>query len=233
MNPYRKTAIIVGVLYIIATAAGVLSVLFSGPMLEKPLNLTNVSANENQVLAAAVFMFIMAVAVVGIAIWIYPILKKHSEALALGFVGARIIEGALFIVSIISLLSLLALSQEFVKAGAPDAVYFQTEGILLLAASDFASILGMAVFDLGALMLYYLLYQSKLVPRWLSVWGLIGAPLMFVAVTFPIFVEDPTPMISILNLPIALQEMVFAVWLIVKGFNPSAIISGSTKQDAI
>ncbi|MFC1481325.1 DUF4386 domain-containing protein [Candidatus Neomarinimicrobiota bacterium] len=213
--------------YIIATVAGVLSVVFSGPILEKPLNLINVAANESQVLIPALFIFIMALAVAGIAIWAYPILKKHNEALALGFVGARIVEGALFIVGIISLLSLLTLSQEFVKAGAADASYFHTQGILLLAASDSASILGMVIFDLGALMFYYILYQTKLVPRWLSVWGIIGAPLMLVAVSFPIYVADPTPMISVLNAPIALQEMVLAVWLIVKGFDVSAIASES------
>ncbi len=227
MNSDRKTAMIVGVLYIIATAAGVLGVLFSGPMLEKPLDLINVAKNENQVLMAVLFNFIMAVAVAGTAIWVYPILKRHDEAIALGFVGARIVEGALFIVGIIGLLSLLTLSQEFVKAGATDAAYFQTEGTLLLGASDSAFVLGMTVFDLGALMLYYLLYQSELIPRWLSVWGLIGVPMMLVAILFPLFVfgEEINPMISILNLPIALQEMVFAVWLIVKGFNSSIVVS--------
>ena len=197
MNSYRKTAIIVGILYIVATAAGVLSVLFSGPILAKPLNLIEIAANENQVLLPAICMFIMAVSVAGIAIWAYPILKRYDEALALGFVGTRIVEGVLFIVSIISTLSLLTLSQELAKVGAAEMAYFQTQATLLLAAANFASILGMDVFVLGALMLYYILYRSKLVPRWLSLWGLIGAPLMMVAVSFPIFVEEPSSMISI------------------------------------
>ena len=80
-------------------------------------------------------------------------------------------------------------------------------------------------------MLYYLLYQSKLIPRWLSAWGFIGAPLMLVAGLLPLLInEDPNSMLSTaLNIPIALQEMVFAVWLIVKGFNSSAIASESVK----
>ena len=93
--------------------------------------------------------------------------------------------------------------------------------------------LGYTVFCLGALMLYYLLYESKLIPRWLSVWGLIGAPIMLAAGLLPLLInEDPTSMLSMaLNFPLALQEIVLAVWLIVKGFNTSAIASGSAKID--
>jgi len=231
MNSHKKTARIVGVLYITATAAGVLSVLFLGSILEKPLNLVDVAANRSQVLIPALFMFIMAISVAGVAIWIYPVLRKHNEAIALGCVGARVVEGALFVVSIVSLLSLVTLSQEFVIAGGPDASFFQTEGALLLAAFNQANILGMAVFIMGALMFYYLLYQTKLVPQWLSVWGLIGAPLMLIAILSPVAVADASPMISILNAPIALQEMVLAVWLIVKGFNSTAIDYGATKTN--
>ncbi len=233
MNSNRKTAIIVGVLFIIATVAGVLSVVFSGPILEEPLNLINVSANENQMIILVLFILIMGFAVAGIGIMMYPILKKHNEALALGYVGARIIEGVLYIVSVVSLLSILTLSQEFVKAGAPDASHFQALGTLLLAASDWAFMLGITVFGLGALMLYYLLYQSKLIPRWLSVWGLIGAPLKLAGGLLIMFgsLTGSSVLATFLYLPIAVNEMVLAVWLIVKGFNPSAIASGSAKTD--
>ena len=176
----------------------------------------------------------MAVAVAGIAITMYPILRKHNGALALGYVGARIIEGIIFIVAVIGLLSLLTLSQEFVKAGAPNASYFQNLGTLLLAARDWAGhVLGSIAFSLGALMFYYLLYQSKLIPRWLSVWGLIGAPLALAEGLFLMFdLIDPFSTNAILlNIPIGVNEMVLAVWLIVKGFNSSAIASGSAKTD--
>ena len=132
---------------------------------------------------------------------IYPILKKHNEALARGYAGARIVEGVLFIVNTIAILTLLKLSQEFVKAGAQDSFYYQTLGTVLLAAGDWAYLLGLGLaFTLSALILNFVLYQSKLIPQWLSSWG------------------------------IAVQEMVFAVWLIVKGFNPSASIPGLPKQ---
>jgi hypothetical protein len=229
MNTNRKTARIVGALFIAATVATILREgVFLGPILDAPDYLINVSANENQVIIGEFFMLIDAVAVASIAIAVYPVLKKHNESIALGYVGARIIEGVLFIVVVISTLTLLSLSQEFVKAGAPDASYFQTGGALLLAASDWAFMLGLTVFCLGALIFYYLLYQSKLIPRWLSVWGLIGATMTLAAGLLPIFGQSSLSALStFLNLPIFVQEMVLAVWLIVKGFNPSAIASES------
>jgi hypothetical protein len=123
----------------------------------------------------------------------------------------------------------LTLGQEFVKAGVPDAAYFQTTGDLLLAARDWAFLIGSGlVWSLSAVILNYLLYQTKLIPRWLSVWGLFGALLSFAAYSLQFFgIKLP----EIVWLPIAVQEMVFAVWLIVKGFNPSAVASESAKTD--
>ena len=128
---HRKTAIIVGVFYIIATVASSLYVVIPELILNSPDYLVNVSANANQAGIAALIMLMDAVAVAGIAIVIYPILKKHNETLALGYVGARIVECVLFIIVVISTLTLLTLSQEFVKAGSPDASNFQTGGTIL------------------------------------------------------------------------------------------------------
>ena len=233
MNSYRKNAIIVGVLFITATVAGVLSVPFTRHI-DLPDYLINVSANATQVIVGALFELIMAFAVVGIAIWLYPILKKHNEALALGSVGARLVEGIFLLVGVVSLLSLLTLSQEFVKAGAPDASYFQTFGTLLLAVRDWAGHgIASIAFPLGALMYYYIFFQSKLIPRWLSSWGVLGAVLSLTAALLSMFgqiVPFSTNAI-LLELPIGINEMVLAVWLIVKGFNPSAIASQSAKTD--
>ena len=122
------------------------------------------------------------------------------------------------------------MSQEFIKAGSPDASYFQTGGTVLIAASNYAWMLGQSVFCIGVLMLNYLLYLSRRIPRWLSVWGFIGAPLMLVAGFLLLVDGDPNSLLStVLYAPLALQEVVFAVWLIVKGFNPSAIDSRSAK----
>jgi len=232
MNRNRKIAIIAGVLFIIATVASVLGTLFSKPILDATDYLIKISANENRIAIGALFKFIAAAASAGIAISLYPILKKYNQGLALGAVGFRIIEGMLGIAGVICLLLLTTLSQEFVKAGSPDSSYFQTSGVLIVAGRDWmGNVAGLLAFGLGALMYYYIFFQTKLVPRWLSGWGLIGIILIIVVsmlVMFRVIGPMSTTQV-VLAVPIGLQEMVLAVWLIVKGFNPSAIASGSAE----
>jgi hypothetical protein len=223
MDAFRKTAIIVGVLFITATVAYSIGMILLDPILGNSDYLTEVSENKNQVILGAFFVSIDAVAVAGIGITIYPVLKKHNESSALGYAGARIAESILFIVNVIFILTLLTLSQEYVKAGAPSDPYYQTLGTVLLAAGDWAFLLGFGLaFTLSALILNFVLYQSKFVPRWLSSWGFVGAVLLWVYYLLNYF---SVSLVEILFLPIAIQEMVFAVWLIVKGFNLPAIDS--------
>ena len=226
MDSYRKTAIIVGVLYITATVAGALTALLWEPILGSDY-LTKAVENENQVIIGALFYFIMAVAVAGIAIVIYPILKKHNEALAFGHAAARIVEGVFYIVGAIFGLLLITLSREYVAAGAPDASYFQTLGELLGPARDLAAEFGMLVFTLSALIFFYLLYQSKLVPLWLSLWGFFGAILGIPVHLLSLF-KLTIPNIDLLYIPLAICEMALAVWLIGKGFSPQVIKSNSS-----
>ncbi len=229
MDFNRKTAIIVGALFITATAAYSLGMVFLNPILDSTDYLTRVSGNAAQVRLGAFLVLIDAVAVAGIGIMIYPILKRRSEASALGYAGARIVEGVFFMVNVIAILTVLTLSREFVKAGASDASYYQTLGTLLLAVGDRAFLLGFAVaFTLSALILNLVLYQSRLVPRWLSGWGFAGAALLWVYYLIQPF---GVSQVGILFFPIAVQEMVFALWLIVKGFNPSALAAASAKTD--
>ena len=236
MNSNRKTAIIVGVLFITATVAGVLGGILSSAF-SRPSNapdyLTNISANETQLILAGLFILIMGFAAAGIGIMMYPILKKHNETLALGYARFRIMECVLFSVSVVSLLLILPLSQEFVKAGVQDASYFQTLGTLLQEGQYWAYIVGTISFGLAAPMFYYSLYQSKLIPRWLSVWGLIGVPFWWAVSLLIMFgsITEGSILETFLYLPIGVNEMVLAVWLIVKGFNSSAIASLSAKTD--
>ena len=231
MNSNKKTARIVGVFFITATVMSILGTLvFIGPILDDPDYLVSASANENRVLIGVLLEFIAAGAVVGTAVTLLPVFKKHNEALALGYVGGRIIESLFIMVSAVGAVLLLTLSREYV-AGAPDASNFQTLGTVLLAERVWTFLLGPnLVFSLNALIVSYLLYLSRLVPRWLSVWGLIGAPLILAASLLRVFdvVTLFSPIAALLAAPIALFEMVLAVWLIVKGFNPSAIGSEST-----
>jgi hypothetical protein len=162
--------------------------------------------------------------VIGIPVVLFPILKKYSERLALGYFGFRIIEAVVLIVSKASVLSLITLSQEFLTAGASDTGYFQTLGAVVLAECSWASQIQVVFFALSALIFYYVLYRSKLLPRFLSVWGFIAVAALIAANVLP--VPDLTQGFNpaqLLFLPIFLSEILVAIWLIVKGFNPSAI----------
>jgi len=226
MNSYRKTALIVGVLFITATVTAMLTIVFLGSTLETPLNFTNVSSNEFQVIMSAMFWLILAVSVTGIGVMMYPILKKYHEGLALGYVGFRLIESICIIIASVTLLSLLTLSQEY-TAGTLDVTNYQPIGSLLLALQVWSFEIGTLIFlGLGGLFLYYPLYELKLVPRVLSIWGLIGAAFVLLYGVLGLFgLTADSLILNLLALPIAVQEMVFAVWLIVKGFNSSVIAS--------
>jgi hypothetical protein len=229
MNSFNKTARIVGVLYIIGTIAGMLSYVLTGPILGGSDFLVSVSTHEIQIIAGALCVLIMGFALAMVPVMMFPLLKKYNEALALGYVVFRgALETMMYIVLAISWLLLIPVSQEYVKAGTPDASYFQTLGAVLLGGHDLIGPVQTIVFCLGALIFYYLLYQTKLIPRWLSGWGLIAIIPYLAAgllVLFGFFGPLSTSEI-VLDFPLALQEMVMAVWLIIKGFNPSAIASG-------
>jgi hypothetical protein len=227
----RKNARWAGVFYIIATVAPILTFPFigflGGGVAGEPSAdyLVNLSANENQVIVGMLIELVWALAVVGIIVTLFPILRIYNEALALGFSALRFIEAISTIVSSIILLTLLTSSQEFAEAGFPDASYYQTAGTSLLAARDWAFIIGSGlIWSLSALILNYVLHRSRLIPRWLSGWGFVGATLSFAAYLSQLFGANPT---ELLFLPIAVQEMVFAVWLIFKSFRSSAIASAS------
>ena len=232
MNTYRKTAIIAGILFIVATAASLVSTSFTQSILDSPDYLIKIAATENQVILGVLFQFIAAATSAAIAISLYPLLRKYNEGLALGAVGFRLIEGVFYIVGALGLLSLLSLSQEYVKAGTPAVSTFQILGTLMSAVRNWANYAcGVISFCLGALMYYFVFYQSKLIPRCLSVWGIIGIAMLLSMAVLILFGQEPSGTTLLLAIPIALQEMALAVWLIVKGFNPSAIASGSAKTD--
>lgn len=234
MNSNKKNAIIAGVLFIIGTVAGILAVAFTGSIVDTPDYLIKISTNANQLIIGVFFNLIMSSACAGISISLFPVLKKYNEGLALGAVGFRLIEGALGIVCAISLILLLPLSQEFVKAGMPASSYFQTLGALILAGRDWvANVAMLLAWCIGALMYYYIFYRSKLLPRWLSGWGIVGIALTIAGSMLVMFrlAGSMSTIQSVLNVPILLQEMVMAVWLIVKGFNSTYIASESIKSD--
>ncbi|UCH61070.1 MAG: DUF4386 domain-containing protein [Anaerolineales bacterium] len=226
MDSTRKTARIVGVLFITALASSMLSGSFLGSV-DDPDYLTAVSANESQLLIGVLFQLVLTASVVAIPIMMYPILKTHNVSSAIGYASARIFEGFFDALMAISLLLLLTISWKFVEAGAPKATYFQTSGAVLLAAFDWSSIVENFPYGLGALIFYYSSYRLDLIPRWLSGWGLIGGTLMIVMGLLRMFGNS----VIFLAIPIILNELVLAIWLIVKGFNSSVNALDSAKME--
>jgi len=232
MTTYRKTAIIVGALYIMGTVSGILSRVFTGPIGNAQDSLISVSANGNPIILGALFLLTMGLALAMVPVMMFPILKKHNEVLALGYVVFRGgLETVTYMAMVVSWLLLLPLSQVY-RVGTPDASNLYALSTILLDGNEIGSILAI-VFCLGALMFNYLLYQAKLIPRWISGWGLIAViPYLAGGVLAMVDLIKPVSTIAtVLDIPLGVQEMVLAVWLIAKGFNPIAIASGSAKVD--
>jgi len=228
MNSTRKIAVITGVIFIIATVASLVAAALT-PVLTGTDYLTRFSAHTNQVAAGAFVYLVSAFASVGIAIAMYPVMKGSNAGLALGSVVFRALEAVFYMVGVVSLLSLLTLGQQFITAGAADRTSLQAIGNSLVSVHDHAALVGVFAFCLGAFMYYYLFFQSRLIPRWLSGFGIVAIILMMAACVLALFSGNRITGYIPLASPIFLQEMVLAVWLIVKGFNPSAVASLSAK----
>jgi hypothetical protein len=230
MNSDRKRTTIAGALFIIGIVAGILSI---DPVIDAQDYLVRASANANQILVRAFLQFIIAVAYACIPILLYPVLSKFNDGLALGFLVFRIIAVVFIFIGWMSIPLILALSQEFAKAGTQDPSYFQTLGDLLRTGRNLLNHVAMPlILSVGNLMFYLLLQQTKLVPKWLSVWGLIatvlGGIVASILVMFRI-IDIITPIYAILALPTALLEIVLAIWLIAKGFD-STIMGSKTEM---
>lgn len=224
MDTNRKTAVWVGVLFIIGTVAGVLSVLVTWPTLNAPDYLSRIAANETSLIIGSLLVLTMGFALAMVPLLLFPILRRYSEVLALGYVVFRgALEMVAYMAMVICWLFLIVVSHEYAAAGASTSAGIQSLGAVLLKGNDSISNLLIIIFSLDALILYTLLYRSKLVPRWISVWGFIAIIMHFSTAFLMMFRIIDLNTASIINLPIFLQEMVMAVWLIAKGFNPAAI----------
>ena len=231
MNSYRKITSIAGVLLITGAVTAFVSNGLTGPALAAPDYLTSVSAHGTQIMIGALVALIEAIASASIAIALYPVLRKYHEGLALGAVGFGLIEGVFSLVKVLGLLSLVLLSQQFVKAGAPSTSAFHLVGMLTLAIMNWAhSVFGDIALGLGALMYYAVLYHTRLVPRMLAFGGLTGGVQTLVAAVLVMFGFNPLSFLIVSSIiPLFLQGIGLGGWLIVKGFNPAATASQSAK----
>jgi hypothetical protein len=181
------------------------------------------SGADTQVLLGSFLDLVNAFACIGTAVALFPVVKRQNEGVALGFVTARLMEAAIIVVGVVSLLSVVTLRQAG-SAGA-DAASLVTAGRVLVAIRDWTFLLGPSLMPgVNALLLGYLMYRSSLVPRVIPLLGLIGGPLLLASATATMFgINDPVSVWSgIAVAPIFLWELSLGVWLVVKGFNPSA-----------
>ena len=231
MNP-QKIARVTGVLFVITFITSIPPVLFLyGPLLDDPRYIVGGAAADNGAYLGALLELILIIANIGTAVVLYPVVRRVSEILALGFVTARVVESAFIAVGVLSILSLVTLRQE----AAADAGSLVAVGRTLVAVQSWTFLLGPGfVVGIGnGLVLGYLMYRSGLVPRGMALLGLIAGPVLiarFVGILFGVF-EPMSALGSLMVVPEFVWELSFGIWLIVKGFNPSAVASLSTNPD--
>jgi hypothetical protein len=221
MSADRKAAVWIGVLYIIGTVGMVLSVVVTNAVRSGSAYLAQIAADPNR-MALGVVVFLVAgfsLAMVPVVFW--PIGKRYNETLAIGYIVFRgALESIFYVITAILWLLLIALSKQ--PDAAPVADFVRTTEAVI-----WDQVIAIP-FVLGALMFYSMLYQHRLVPRWLSIWALVGAVLYIVAPLGSIFGVA----LLFFTAPLAVQEMVMAVWLIAKGFNPRAVVAETSGETA-
>ena len=231
MKPYRMTAALVGILFIIGTVSGILSGVITAPIRTDAAYPLNVGAGETQWIAGTLFVLLMGLALAMVPVLLYPIFRKHNETLAFGSVLFRgVFEAICQILLALSMFLLLNVSELHGQAGS------NLQASMLVASGEWLQMIGGIVFSVGTLMIFILFFQTRLIPRWLSVWGVLGSVLYFTAKIVSMFGPlHIAPLIESgigqLMIPTAIQEMVFAIWMIVKGFNPSAMTALSAKTE--
>lgn len=225
----RKTAGIVGALFLFSNVTFLLGAfVFVESVLGAPDYLSLVAASRSQVIFGVLLELANGIAYLGIAVLMYSVFRQRFQSLALAYVAFRIIEFIMQTLSDLSPLALLTVSEEFVLAGAPAASPFEVAGTLLLAQRYWAFQMVSITLALGALLFYTMLYRTRLIPRWISVWGLFGALTVLTTTMLEIFALDVSTAIGlVLGVPMLLNELFLGIWLIVKGFNSSALTSPS------
>jgi hypothetical protein len=231
MNTYRLNSVMAGALYFLGTVFGVLGGVIGGEVLTSIISgnplagvdmLGLVAANSSQLTGGAFLTLMMGVSLVAMTVFLYPVFRKDSEELAVGLLLFRgALEGTSYFVSTLGMLTLVALGNEYVATGA-DSAALQSLGNVLYQFQDLIGPVGTVVFLIGATCLYISFYRTRLIPRWLTIWGLIGV-VPYMAYALLHFFHLDTGYGFYLQMVLAPQEIVMGLWLVIKGFNRDAV----------
>jgi Domain of unknown function (DUF4386) len=225
MSSHRTTAAVVGGLFLISYTGFSIGMALVVPSLDPSTDLARIRADEQQLIAGALFLFVNMAAIIGIAAMLFPVMRPHGEGLALWYVGFRILEAAAFVVGAVSVLSLISVSEASSVAMPPSADVYAGLRSLALAGNAWAGKVATVAFISGAIVLYALLFRSRLVPRFIAVWGLVAVALLIVANLLAVDVTAGFQPAALLFAPIALNELFLAGWLIVRGFKAPMLAS--------
>jgi hypothetical protein len=228
MNTYRTTARVVGMVYLAGMVVGIGGNVLILSILDAPDRLSAVSANSMLLAIGAVLWLIAVVGDAAHGVLMFPVLRPHNERIAVGYLGFRIVDAVFIAVMALLILVQIPLGSEYLTAGSSDTSYLQALSTVFMQAQLYAYHFGMIALGVASLMLCYTLYRAKLVPRLVAVWGLVGYATILCGSVLEVLGFD---LLLIHAIPGGLWELFIGVWLIVKGFNPSAIASGSAKID--
>jgi len=229
-NTYRTTAKIVGAMYLAGFVVGIGGLVLIQSILGAPDHLATLSANSTLLAFGAVLWLMAAVWDAAHGVLMFPVLKQqHNERIAVGYLGFRIMDGLLIAIMVLFILVQIPLGSEYLNAGASDASYLQALSTVFMEGQLYAYNIAMTTLGISGLILCYSFYKSKLVPRPLAVWGLVGYAVILCGSVVEVLLG--IDLLTIHAIPGGLWEMFIGVWLIVKGFNPSAFASDSDNTD--
>lgn len=228
---HRGAAATAGVLYIVGTVAGIFSkVIAYFPVRDAGDPLAYAAAHADAVTSGALSVLVMGLSLAFVPVVLFPVLRRVDEVLATGYLIIRgAIETAIYVILAIALQLLVPLGETMAAGSGTASATGVRLGALVIDAEGVSAVLTL-VFCLGAALFYVLLYRSQIVPRWIASWGLAGIPFYAAAYLLTMYgaIETNSSAQNLLQVPLGVQEMVLAVWMIARGFRPA--VSSATRR---
>lgn len=226
MNSNQKIAKAVGILFLAGMVAGVTGNIFIQSILSAPDPLSTISANSMKLAIGAMLMLMTSAWDATHGILMFPVLKPHSELIALGYLSFRIVNAVFLALQVLFILLQIPLGDEYLKAGTTDPSYLQALSTQFIQVNLYAYQIAMIFVGLACVLMCYILYRAKLVPRFLAVWGLVGYATILCGSLLEVMGFD----LQLLHtIPGGLWELFIGVWLIVKGFNSPPVLQNSRR----